>query len=96
MLSTPNNDSFMLWTHEGGAIDDVSPTATAYPHRGDEASMMKMMTFMIMMTAFMHVVLCHVFLYNSIRSLYCSFRKVSFFYCLVCASSADSQITFGS
>lgn len=29
----PSPDSFVVWTHGGGAISEVAPDATAYPHR---------------------------------------------------------------
>jgi hypothetical protein len=43
MKSTPDNRSFMIWTHEGGAIDDVGATDTAFPHRGYFARMINLL-----------------------------------------------------
>lgn len=34
MTSAPSLDTFMVWTHAGGAIADVAPDATAFVHRG--------------------------------------------------------------
>lgn len=33
MADSPSPDSFVVWTHGGGAISDVDPAATAYVHR---------------------------------------------------------------
>lgn len=33
MNRRPSEDSFVVWTHSGGAISKVAPDATAYPHR---------------------------------------------------------------
>lgn len=34
MSSAPSLETFVVWTHAGGAIDDVAPDATAFAHRG--------------------------------------------------------------
>lgn len=34
MSTAPSLDTFMVWTHAGGAIDDVAKDATAFAHRG--------------------------------------------------------------
>ncbi|HEY0312304.1 MAG TPA: FAD-binding oxidoreductase [Allosphingosinicella sp.] len=34
MSSAPSLDTFMVWTHAGGAIDEVTKDATAFAHRG--------------------------------------------------------------
>ncbi len=34
MASSPSQSTFMVWTHAGGAIDDVARDATAFWHRG--------------------------------------------------------------
>jgi FAD/FMN-containing dehydrogenase len=34
MSRSPSQDSFMVWTHAGGAIDKVAKDATAFAHRG--------------------------------------------------------------
>jgi hypothetical protein len=33
MRNRPSQSSFMVWTHLGGKVADVAPTATAFPHR---------------------------------------------------------------
>ena len=33
IASSPSPDSFVVWTHAGGAVSDVAPDATAYVHR---------------------------------------------------------------
>jgi hypothetical protein len=33
MTEAPSTESFAIWMHTGGKMGDVSPTATAYPHR---------------------------------------------------------------
>ena len=34
MAKAPSHDSFVVWTHLGGAEEKVAPDATAFPHRG--------------------------------------------------------------